>query len=232
MPILRHFNRNLFKKWSPEMAYVLGFIFADGTVFKNRRGAHFLEITSTDLEVIKGIRKIFDSNHKIGIRPAGLYGRKKVAYRLQIGSKDLLSDLLKLGVFQNKSRTVQFPVIPNKYEGDFVRGYFDGDGNVSFGHYFKKDRQKWAWFFSTRFTSGSKRFLTGLKKVLDKYIKGGFILNKSDRSGFDLVLSHKDSVALFKLMYNNVTSDLFLERKYSIFLKAFGILKYNVAGVA
>jgi len=57
MPIFRTKNEDFFKKWSPEMAYVLGFFAADGNMLKNRRGAHFMEFTSTDKDIIVKIRK-------------------------------------------------------------------------------------------------------------------------------------------------------------------------------
>jgi hypothetical protein len=48
MSIYRAKNENFFKKWSPEMAYVLGFFTADGNMLKNKRGAHFIEFNTTD----------------------------------------------------------------------------------------------------------------------------------------------------------------------------------------
>lgn len=209
------------------MAYALGFIFADGSVFINRRGGCFLELTSTDLELIIKLKKIFSSNHTIGVRPKN-NSRKKVGYRLQIGSKELLKDLKKFGVIQNKSLVIEFPKVPNKYLGDFVRGYFDGDGGVSFGKYWRENRSKWQWVLSTRFTSGSKGFLIGLANSLSKYLEGGFIRQKSDKSGFDLILSYRDAAALFKLMYNNTRSSVFLKRKYLTLKKAFRVLDYQV----
>jgi len=43
MPIYKTKNENFFKKWTPEMAYVLGFFAADGSMVKNKRGACFIE---------------------------------------------------------------------------------------------------------------------------------------------------------------------------------------------
>lgn len=228
MPILKHFNKNFFKKWSSEMAYVLGYTFADGAVYSNKRGSSYLEYTSTDLELINKVKVLLNSEHKISKRMK--YNPNcKDSYRLQIGGVELLKDLEKYGIRQNKSLTVKFPIIPNKYLSSFIRGYFDGDGCVHFEKYFKKDRNKDNWVFTTDFTSGSKGFLTGLWNSIEKYVSGGYLYKK--RGGYSLVFSRHDSVALFRLMYNNVSSRMFLERKYKVFLKAFGILKYNIAGV-
>ena len=66
MPIYKTKNEAFFKKWSPEMAYVLGFFAADGTMIKNKRGAHFIEIQSADKEIVYKIRDVLKSNLYIG----------------------------------------------------------------------------------------------------------------------------------------------------------------------
>jgi len=37
MPIYKEINISFFKKWDPEMAYILGFIFADGNIIYTKR---------------------------------------------------------------------------------------------------------------------------------------------------------------------------------------------------
>ena len=106
---------------------------------------------------------------------------------------------------------------------DFVRGYFDGDGCVYFKQHRIKTREKPKWIFSSRFTSGSKMFLVDLHKKLGKIVNGGFIVTKKKQqknSGYELVFSHRDSLALFKFMYNNGACNYFLKRKYLLFKKA------------
>ncbi|PIP28260.1 MAG: hypothetical protein COX29_02045 [Candidatus Moranbacteria bacterium CG23_combo_of_CG06-09_8_20_14_all_35_22] len=65
MPIHKTKNENFFKKWSPEMAYVLGFFAADGCMIKNNRGAYFIEFQITDKDILLKIKKLLGSNHKI-----------------------------------------------------------------------------------------------------------------------------------------------------------------------
>jgi DNA-binding transcriptional regulator WhiA len=57
MPIHKEINRNFFKKWTPEMAYILGFFTADGSMFKNKRGSYFVEFEITDKELLEKIKK-------------------------------------------------------------------------------------------------------------------------------------------------------------------------------
>lgn len=54
--------------------------------------------------------------------------------RIQISSKTLTADLLKLGCTPRKSLTLKFPndgiFKSNDLIRHFIRGYFDGDGSV------------------------------------------------------------------------------------------------------
>ncbi|MEX0917152.1 MAG: LAGLIDADG family homing endonuclease [Candidatus Paceibacterota bacterium] len=198
------------------MAYVLGFFAADGTMIRNNRGAHFVEFHVTDKQILKQIQEALGSNHKIGLR---IRDRKwKPGYRLQVGSKLLFKDLTTLGFTPNKSLTLSLPPIPKKCVSAFVRGYFDGDGNVYFKRHLVKGRKKPKWIFSSRFTSGSRRFLEDLQSMLHKHgLAKGFIIE--NQRGFELVFSHHDSVALYSLMYDN-NPRIYLKRKYKLFRKA------------
>lgn len=222
-PMFRRVEHDFFKNWSTEMSYVLGYFAADGAMIKNNRGAHFIEFHSTDRILIEIVRKAFKSNHHIGVRDRSKKNTNwKTVYRLQIGSKVMFSDLVNLGFVQNKSNTIAFPDIQPEYFADFVRGYFDGDGNVYFKKHFVKARNKEKWIFSCRFTSGCRKYLADLHMGLKRHgIARGFILGKSNQSGYELVLSHKDSLALYRLMYNTAPdTGLYLPRKYKLFRKA------------
>lgn len=196
------------------MAYILGFFAADGTMIKNKRGAHFVEFNSTDFDVIYKIRKHFKSNHKISTR-VGVKSNYKIDYRLQIGSREMFSDLEKLGFTPNKSLKMRFPKIPIAFLSHFVRGYFDGDGCVSIGRFKFKERKVKKLVITTRFTSGSKKFLEGLHLSLKQIVRGGCLARKEH--GFELIFSHLDTLALYGFLYNNVTKDLYLLRKYKKF---------------
>ena len=108
------------------MAYVLGFFTADGSMIKNKRGAHFIEFQITDRDLLFKIRKTLGSEHKIATRKRN--GNWKTIYRLQIGSGEMFNDLLALGMLPRKSKIISLPEIPDKYFFDFLRGCFDGDG--------------------------------------------------------------------------------------------------------
>ena len=213
MPIHKTLNQNFFKKWSPEMAYVLGFFAADGNMIKNKRGAHFIEFQITDRDILEQIKALLGSNHKISMRDRD--AKWKRSYRLQLGSKEIFSDLIKLGMVPSKSNILKFPKVPSLYLPHFVRGYFDGDGHVSICTYQKSDRKNPTTMIFTGFTSGSYKFLNKLKYLLKNSasIKGGAL---SFNGGHRLNYSVHDSFQLYKFMYESQDS-LFLERKKSKF---------------
>ena len=210
----RSLNQDFFKKWTPEMAYVLGFFAADGSMSRNKRGGHFIEFTSTDGSLVRDIRETIGSSHAITIRHRG-NGKWKTQYRLQIGSKGWFASLTGLGFTQRKSATLRFPAVPRRLLGDFVRGYFDGDGCVYLGRHYSKWHKKNVWVFTTNFTSGSEMFLSVLHGKLKGHgVVGGRIATKTNDSGYELVLSRHDSLALYRLMYHTAqASALYLPRK-------------------
>jgi len=220
MPIYKTKDENFFKKWTSEMAYVLGFIAADGSLIKNKRGACFIEIQSIDKEIIYKIKKVLHTNLKIGAYQSKHINYKK-RYRLEIGSKEIFNDLLNLGLTPRKSKIIELPNIPKQYFAHFVRGYFDGDGNVTFGFYKKSDRKSKSPILSTRFVAGSKSILEKLKHKL----KILFQLNGSlyySGNAWRLSYSTNDSKKIFRFMYrnNNIKHLIYLERKYNIYKKA------------
>ena len=199
------------------MAYVLGFFAADGNMMKSKRGNHYISFYSTDHHIIKDIRERLGSNHKIGVRvSANLKWRDM--YNLQIGSKEMFNDLLVLGMTPNKSKTLKFPCIPELYFNDFLRGYFDGDGHVSWGIYPRKNRPTLQKALIVGFTSGSYEFLADLHIALknkDIVNKGSLFTKKSSYSC--LQFSKSDSLSIYDCLYKTPSSGLYLPRKKKVF---------------
>ena len=131
MPVYKSVDKNFFKSWTYDMSYVLGFFAADGYLTLNKRGANFWSIQITDKELLYQIRKVIKSEHKIGLK-VSKKGHKNL-YRLQIGSKEMCNDLRNLGMHEGKTKSLAVPNVPKKYFPDYVRGYFDGDGNEWIG---------------------------------------------------------------------------------------------------
>ena len=212
MPIPKQVNKDFFKKWTPEMAYVLGFFAADGYITVNKRGGQFWSIQITDLELLRSIRAVLKSEHTIGERR--VEKNEKTLYRLQIGSVGMCDDLRTLGLRERKAKGMSLPHVPSRYLQDFVRGYFEGDGNIWCGLY-HKDRKTQTPALTIVFTSCSVPFLMNLKARLNGICHGG-CLYKSKRNYARLQYGTKDSLKLYDFMYNHSDykkNGLFLERK-------------------
>jgi len=197
------------------MAYTLGFIFADGNIIRNKRGSNYFSFYSSDKAILIFIKKAMSSDHKISKRNI----HSGNVYRLQIGSKEMVNDLYKLGLINNKANRMDFPIVPSKYLTSFVLGFFDGDGNVWIGKMNKK-RKHPTIVIQSSFTSASISFLKQLHDSLKSFgIKGGFIYKIKNKNCARLTLSIKDSLKLYKIMYNGDHTPYFLKRKRETFEK-------------
>lgn len=203
------------------MAYILGYLFADGSLedASYLRGK-YLRITSCDLSIVQAIRKEFGSEHKIvKLAPTTVNGRPR--YFLRIGDHAIYNDLINLGLTPNKSLTMLFPKhLPSSLMSDFVRGYFDGDGTL----YLEKRKKS----YSPRvvFTSGSKKFLENLSDVITKYCSLEEIKKiYASRRSYQLVYKTKKANKVLDFMFSKIDDkNIFLKRKYSIYNNSKSVL--------
>lgn len=217
MPIHRNVNKDFFKKWTPEMAYVLGFFAADGYITK-KGNTGYLCFEIADKLLLESIRDTLESDHTIGVRKPK--NRKhSTSYRIQIGSKEMCDDLEKLGFKQGKTFNLKLPNVPEECFGDFVRGYFEGDGNVWTGLNHKSQAIP-NHAILVGFTSGCREFLENLHRSLQKKGIMGGSLSKKLR-GFNLKYSINDSLKIYKIMYDRQHGTLFLPRKKEVFERFF-----------
>ncbi|MFC1621555.1 LAGLIDADG family homing endonuclease [Candidatus Omnitrophota bacterium] len=223
MGIKYKINYNFFKTWSREMAYVLGCLYADGSLENSPyiRGK-YIRFSSTDLSFVKNLRSFMSSEHTIvKIKPDG---NRKVKYYLRIGSHAVYSDLEKLGLSPRKSLTMAFPYIPDLFVSDFVRGYLDGDGSIVIDKYKKNKNAK---RLKTVFTSGSEMFLRKLDESLRQYCNiDGPNFYKSHKS-FQLVYRCSKAKKVLDFIYKDLRERLFLDRKYTAYREALELLNLN-----
>ncbi len=200
------------------MAYVLGFFAADGYITVNKRGGQFWCIQITDKNLLENIKKIVGAEHKICVRPRT--GNENAQYRLQIGSIEMCDDLRKLGFNERKTKNLAIPRVPRKYMGHFIRGYFDGDGNVWAGYIHKKRRVQ-TMSCLCAFTSCSLNFLKQLRAELLSFgLKSGSLYQPKPNC-FRLQFSTLDSLKLYDFMYTGIArgNQLCLRRKRVVFEK-------------
>ena len=111
---------------SKDKAYFLGFLIADGNIFKNKIRISLQEEDGYILEKFKDYIKYDGIVHTI------LKGNNKKRQKcLVITSTKISNDLINIGCIQNKSHFTFFPNIPKEFYSHFIRGVFDGDGCIT-----------------------------------------------------------------------------------------------------
>ena len=220
MPINKNIAKDYFKLWSPNMAYILGFFAADGYMTYNRRGGQYWSIQITDKELLEGIKKVICADHKISVRQS--CSTEKTLYRLQIGSKEMCLDLRNLGFTTQKTKNMSVPQVPARFFRDFVRGYFDGDGNVWVGEIHKNRPTRTPYMQST-FTSCSYGFLSEMRRRLRLHGIFGPEISTRKEQYYRLSYNLKGALKLYDFMYNHPVlssgKDLYLPRKKNTFEK-------------
>ena len=126
--IIQHCNKKsvdstFFDNWNEESAYWLGFIFADGSLDLDNK----LEICIKDKEHIEKFKEQIKSDHKISERVIN----GSSYYRINMRDKYMGEKLRSLGVLPNKTYGWTMPNVPIEYIHHFIRGLYDGDGNLN-----------------------------------------------------------------------------------------------------
>ena len=209
-------NERYFQNWSPDMAYILGFFCADGSMYTNQRGSKYITFKITDQDLLIKIKKRLGTGHKISFRRAVNHNWKD-SWTLQMGSKTYYNRFLELGITPRKAHRLRIPRVPLVYMRDFIRGYFDGDGGVWSGYTHKNDRKTPTRIIMVTFTSSSKGMLSDAASFLHKLAGVTYKGVKFREKAFRLQYGITDSGKIYKFMYNNLDSDLYLSRKKSVF---------------
>lgn len=210
-------NEDFFKCINTEeKAYILGFICADGHIDRDRL---VITVSIKDKDILEKIRCAMHSNHPIKevqrTNPYKKTGRKILMLTtLMIGSIKLVKPLFDMGLTTNKTYTLNGDIlkyVPKYLMRDFLRGYFDGDGNV---------------FFGTKYTSGYKYNINicGNKDFLLKSFQTYFpSINKLykdlySKQCYIWKISQREKIRdfMYYLYYN---SSISLQRKYNEFRK-------------
>lgn len=108
-------------------AYFLGFLMADGY---NHEERNVIEVSCSmkDKDILEKLSIAVKSSKPI--RYVESNGIK--SYRLEMVSKQMSMSLARHGCGQAKTFVIVFPDIPSTLYKDFIRGYFDGDGCISY----------------------------------------------------------------------------------------------------
>ena len=185
---------NYFEKINtPNKAYLLGFITADGAIVN--------DILS--IEVKEEDRGILDFA-RAEINPSASLTLSRGCLRVCFGAKQLAYDLKKYGIIQNKSKILEkVPIeyIPKELLPFYFRGLIDGDGCIH------KDGK-------ISIYSGSKKFIQNVQDIL---IQEANLTKLSIYTGTTYFITwgaKKDKEKLFNYLYQDLDKTYYYKRKY------------------
>lgn len=190
------------------MAYVLGFIAADGNISVHGR-AHMMQLACDDEDVIEKIKNVMDAEIPTLKRPR-ING--KTSYQFRVSDKTLFNDLVKLDITLRKSLTLKPSKVPKKYLHDYLRGFFDGDGSVSST---KKNKLISEWYTGSR--KMANFLYLQLKRICPEFKGKVLKLPKRNNFYYSLSFGMRDSKLIFKFLYKNAS--IYMNRKYRKFFE-------------
>lgn len=198
-------NLSFFKQWNSQMAYVLGFTFADGSLCEKSLA---WDLQKRDVDILHKINEAMESNYPIKER--------KNSFRLRIFNPTILRDIRELEDKQSKTENCQFPEVPEKFLRDFIRGFLDGDGWITAG----EERKE----IAVGLSNGNYKFIEELVETLDKHlvlgtnnlrIKKKITKNDKISTTYQIDWYCLNAFKIIKFLYDDLKEeDLFLERKY------------------
>ena len=120
-------NDDYFDNESSNMAYILGFLAADGTVAKNGNRIK-IGLSSVDRKFLELIKEELGAESNIlDYETSNGYMVSEFSFT----SQKIKQKLTEYNIVPGKNETFTFPInLSKKYWIDFIRGYFDGDGSV------------------------------------------------------------------------------------------------------
>ena len=187
---------------SPIKAYVLGVLAADGTVSPKYHSIA-LELSAKDADLLELVRDELVPGGAITSR----HRRGRDYQTLAFVSRAMVNDLEALGVTAVKSRTIVWPErLPASFAREFILGYFDGDGYIT---YQEVSNKRYPYL---GFTSGSFNLLASIVDVIEQHIdvRLGGPWRKGITGGYFIRVSGNNALIVDKWLH---ASGLGLKRK-------------------
>lgn len=202
-------NKGYFNTQSSNMAWVVGFLAADGYLSKKRNEIS-IRLSSIDREILERIQKEIEIENPI----RDFTSRRGFDYsELTWTCKEHRDELKKYHVVPQKTFILEPPLeLDKKYWLDYVRGYFDGDGSVNF---IESNGKKHCTALRWQVCSATPDVLEFILNVLESYGIKKVNIQKQKRNNsylYCIQYSTNATKEIYKILYST-PSTLFLARK-------------------
>ena len=195
-------NADFFKNESSNMAWLVGFLAADGNISKKGNKIR-IELSSVDKEILEKIKEIVQIDNPIKEREDK---RGFCFTSLEWACKEHKEDLQAYGVIPCKTYTLTPPhKLSSKFHIDYIRGYFDGDGTIN------QNNKSLRWGIC----GASKGVLEWIIKTLEEQYQIPSVKihkdSSNDKDFYSFVYSTNSTKKLYEKLYT--PNSLFLKRK-------------------
>lgn len=201
-------------------SYILGIIYSDGCLsFDKHTSKYRLTIAMNDIDIMEKIHRIMTPNKKL-YKYKHPNGRSET-YSIISTNKEDIKFLMDIGVKPRKSLEIVYPKIDKKFDKDFIRGYFDGDGSIyesTTNTYYKGIKRQYRYKYF-RFTTGSSLFAKQLsEKLLENNIENNITQDsRLDNRAYYISIYKKKSVNnFFNFIYRD--AEIYMNRKHDKFI--------------
>lgn len=192
--------------WNNLNAYAFGWIMSDGCLMKAGRNktSYVVIIASNDREIIEWLHSYLCVGNRI-------YKQGEKCFVVKYRNKPSIDFMRSNKLTERKSLSVELPDIPQEYFGDFLRGYFDGNGSIILRH------TRYNTYAQASITSGSKKLLDAMCEKLSEFgieshlYKDG---RSANNSYYLRVIKRSELEKFFDLMYKTSTDETRLGRKF------------------
>lgn len=221
-------NDNFFNSIdNQDKAWLLGLLYADGCVYDD--GVIKIDLTVSDRELLEKIKKLIDCEYEIKQYGEGkkkfttnnkIYDCKDMC-RLSWRSKQMKEDLEKLGCCHNKTYILKFPteeIIPNEFIKDFIRGYMDGDGGISY--WIPNKNTNWKKF--QLYFCGTTEMICGIAEIFKRKfnccpsISARYEDRNNNNKQFN-ICGNKVVLKILNWLYSD--ANMYMQRKYEKYLE-------------
>lgn len=212
-------DEDAFSIITPESAYWIGFLMADGGVVGN---AISLQLSNSDKYHIEKFKIFMKSSHKVSVISHGINSQgmtRNEAYKITFHSNKICSDVFKFGITERKSLTAKVTYLDKNRH--FWRGMIDGDGTI----------------YSRKVDNHMMIYLIGSKdiahqfyefiKIFRPYLYSKPRLQKKNGNSWDIRVAGKDAAVIMDILYHNAPIALPRKSKHAlelveIFMKTHG----------
>lgn len=193
-----------------EKAYWLGFLYADGVINEDENLVR-INLMRDDKEHLEKFKSAVGSTHPIKETIKRSADKQYFGVYVGFKSRHMVKSLVDKGCFQRKSLDLLFPhsnTIPENLIHHFIRGYFDGDGCITYTTKSTKHSNRRLYKINIL---GTENMVDNIKSFFGSKVKTSIYINKC-------VITMGGNIQckrLYEYLYKDAT--VYLSRKYEKF---------------